>query len=179
MPHMPRNPDELIGKTFGCFMVVASSKTVGSKKGLWLCRCIKCGNTYKRGIKEIVKNRIGCRQCSRDPRAALKANYQIYKYQAEKRRLAFNLSEEQFIDITLQDCVYCGDKPSRLIGGSTKWLVNGVDRTDNTLGYAPTNVVPCCRRCNMAKGQMSNSEFLRWISKVYTHNLSKRVDKAA
>lgn len=48
------------------------------------------------------------------------------------------------------------------------FVYNGLDRIDNALGHSVENVVTCCWRCNKAKGEMSQREFLNWIATVYT-----------
>lgn len=36
-------------------------------------------------------------------------------------------------------------------------------RIDSTKGYVLSNVRPCCKVCNRAKGTLSLKEFLNWI----------------
>ena len=56
----------------------------------------------------------------------------------------------------------------RLKGQKYKPLAyNGLDRVDNSRGYEPSNVVPCCRRCNRAKDDMSSQEFMKWLGQAY------------
>jgi hypothetical protein len=45
-------------------------------------------------------------------------------------------------------------------------VANGIDRVDNTKGYSVDNCVPCCRRCNVAKADMTPDQFLGWASLV-------------
>ena len=36
----------------------------------------------------------------------------------------------------------------------------GIDRGDNSKGYLPENLVPCCKGCNRAKSTRSPREFV-------------------
>ncbi len=57
-----------------------------------------------------------------------------------------------------QDCAYCGVGPGPF---------NGIDRTDNSLGYFTANVISCCATCNNAKGTMSVTTFKAWAISLY------------
>lgn len=69
--------------------------------------------------------------------------YARMKYQAAKRDIKFNLSQDEYGKLLNQPCHYCG---SRQVDFG--W---GVDRKDNALGYESTNVVPSCAYCNWIK----------------------------
>ena len=72
-----------------------------------------------------------CKTCSY---TAKENRYNIYKKNAKKRNLAFNITKEEFYALTKQPCKYCGDLQD----------YNGIDRVDSTLGYYIDNCVPCC-----------------------------------
>jgi len=97
----------------------------------------------------------------------------FYKTQAKRRELDFELTKEQFYEITQRDCYYCGAKPSNKLTGHKscygEYIYNGIDRMDNTGSYIMGNVVPCCKDCNRAKGKLTVQEFKDWISKVYNN----------
>jgi hypothetical protein len=44
----------------------------------------------------------------------------------------------------------------------------GIDRRDNSVGYLISNCAPCCKNCNLAKRDMSEAEFLRWVARIAT-----------
>jgi hypothetical protein len=46
--------------------------------------------------------------------------------------------------------------------------VNGIDRLDSSLPYTPVNCVTACSTCNIAKAQMSVSDFYEWIKRVHS-----------
>jgi 5-methylcytosine-specific restriction endonuclease McrA len=101
-----------------------------------------------------------------------------YRKNAARAGVPFNLTRDQFLAIIVQNCAYCGAPPKESKNYSSKRLKkffngtidhNGVDRVDNSKGYDTTNVVPCCKQCNWAKGNLPVAEFLSWISRVHTY----------
>lgn len=66
------------------------------------------------------------------------------KSEATRRGLAWNLSIKSYTKLLAQGCFYC-DKVLSYETGS------GLDRIDNTKGYALKNVVPCCGQCNQSR----------------------------
>jgi len=171
----------LTGKKFGRLRVIKrvypNSKCGHAK---WLCRC-DCGaeriveganlrgRTHTKSCgclqKEIMSNRklnFGL--------ASMRDLIQKYRKNAEKRGQTYDLTEDQFAELTKEECHYCGAKPNNThkhkecFGGYT---YNGLDRIDNSQGYTINNVVPCCRVCNYAKGTRTEQEFKDWIKIVY------------
>ena len=89
-----------------------------------------------------------------------------YVHGASSRGLSYNLSREQFIDITSSPCHYCGVLPYRVSyprnSKAPPYVYNGIDRQDNNRGYELDNVVPCCYTCNAIKLDLS-------IDAMYDH----------
>lgn len=136
-------------------IVDGKSDIDGSK--YWLCSC-DCG-----------KHLITRGACLRDRRPSEKGgtrscgclSRKLRPYEALYRRLkrdgprfrdiAVDLSYEEFVEFTKQDkCHYCL--------GPIVWkdyLTNGhgynLDRKDNDSYYTNSNVVVCCKRCNLGK----------------------------
>lgn len=75
---------------------------------------------------------------------------------ARERGLEFNLTEKEVADILLQDCYYCGDP-----------IADGIDRISSSIGYIPSNVVPCCKVCNIMKNKFSLELFLDKVNKIH------------
>jgi hypothetical protein len=93
-----------------------------------------------------------------------------YKSQARRRNLIFDLSEESFYLLLQQNCHYCGRPPSNIQKlGDRYFLYTGVDRRDSSQGYYDTNVVPCCRTCNLMKGQLHYDQFAEAVFKISGH----------
>lgn len=103
-----------------------------------------------------------------------------YRLGAKKRNLAFNIDFETFLQIAAQPCHYCGTAPSNCYNlkhsrgpqkgqprAGKSFVHNGLDRIDSAAGYNRENCVPCCKRCNVAKSNMSLNEFYQWVIAVY------------
>ena len=102
--------------------------------------------------------------------ASMRKLIRDYKRHAKDRELEWSLTEEQVVELTKQDCYYCGVKPnniskSAIYNGS--YTYNGLDRVDNNKGYTIDNVVPCCKKCNTIKGNLTLQEFKELINKIY------------
>jgi len=91
-----------------------------------------------------------------------------YRKGADARHLSFSLTREEFDVLVTLDCAYCGAGPQNTVfrGKNCEFHYNGLDRINNQLGYHLDNVIPCCRTCNAAKGELSLEEFLTWIRTV-------------
>lgn len=80
---------------------------------------------------------------------AFRRFYRSYKRRAERDGRYFELTEEQFNELTKKNCVYCDRPPSQKWG---LYTYNGLDRLDNLRGYSLDNIAPCCWECNRIKG---------------------------
>lgn len=126
-----------------------------------------CGNLTGFGSKRLfLENNKKCHKCQwNNPQIsdALGYHYGIYKWAANKRSIGFYLSEREFESIVVQPCYYCGE--GQTIKYRTKsFELNGIDRIDNLGGYVLGNVRPCCRICNVAKGSMTEKEFIEKVT---------------
>lgn len=103
--------------------------------------------------------------------------YIDYKSKSKKIGRQFQLTLDEFANITKKPCRYCGVEPRRTVKrkkspNPIECLANGIDRLDNSVGYTTDNSVPCCETCNRAKLAMTEGEFVSWIKQAYLH-LSK------
>lgn len=155
----------------------------------WECEC-DCGNfciAYGRSLWDKRKTSCGCRR-SEQSRANLlgKAGagrvegdlgparrvLRGYRRQAKRRALAWDLTEEQGLALLRLNCTYCGRPPHQRQRSEqrikpTDLFFTGIDRMDNSLGYTPENVTPCCGTCNRAKMAQGFGEFTEWVTRVY------------
>lgn len=161
----------------------------------WECVC-RCGKTCVKKAEYIKSGHTKSCGCSRKRKmseeaklfrsgppgiAAMGRLFSGYKHAAELRSYDWKLTKDQFHEITSANCVYCDAVPSnranprsngtRTISGS--YIYNGIDRQDNSLGYAVGNCVACCKRCNVAKNNLSVPEFLSFITRIYNHSIAK------
>lgn len=149
----------------------------------WEFKC-DCGNIKVMNKNSVTRGSVkscGClhlKNVTRKP--AGEANfthaYHYYRSRAKRSGKIFNLTKEQFRDLVNKNCYYCNSSPSNVANdkncnGSYKY--NGIDRVDNSSGYELDNVVPCCKRCNVAKSNMSQKEFLTLIEDIYYNKVNR------
>lgn len=91
-------------------------------------------------------------------------NRAFYSYQKEAKRrdIAFYLSMDEFVDIVLSPCAYCGDI-------SEEKQFNGVDRVDSKGHYTIDNCVSACTLCNLLKHVIPVNLFFLRIEHILTH----------
>ena len=163
---------DLTGKKFGRLTVIKRAGYNKWKQILWLCKC-ECGKEkiIQRGnLRTGGTQSCGCLKKIKFGLASMRQAINYYKANARKRGYIFNLTEEQFAEITKRDCHYCEAKPNntvRRLRGNGDYTYNGIDRIDNNKGYTMDNVVPCCKICNQAKHTLTMPEFKDWIKRVY------------
>lgn len=83
-----------------------------------------------------------------------------YKTGAKKRGLSFLISDVFAMMMFRDCCYYCHRTPN------DTGMLTGIDRIDNDTGYEYANVVPCCKRCNMAKWKLSQSVFVETCKRI-------------
>lgn len=134
-----------------------------NKRNVYFCRC-ECG-TEKEANSNGSKMMSKCCGCKRVPnwkkgRKSPASEINIYsgivyryKTDAADRGLAFDLSDEQTIDLLTKPCFYCDkDKTGKHKYGN--WGIveyTGIDRVNNLIGYNLENCVSCCKTCNILK----------------------------
>ena len=76
---------------------------------------------------------------------------------AQKRKgRVWSIPKELFAKLISMPCTYCG--------GPLPTSSAGLDRLDNSKGYTPENVTPCCAICNYARrDQFTVDEMMRFI----------------
>jgi hypothetical protein len=137
-------------------------------------QCFACANRQK--LKLAVparKGKLKYNQKSLEP--AIKTLFSGYIGSAKRRDFIFDLSYEQFIDITSMNCHYCGIEPSQVHKYRTypSYRYNGIDRVDSQIGYISSNCVPCCKICNYAKMDMPYREWEGYIKRLTQHQTRK------
>jgi len=170
---------DLVGRRFTRLVVlqdVGNHPSTG--ESLWECKCdcgkitkvtgycLTSGNTKSCGCYHKIRTR----QLFSKSDSVIRINRVFLDYQrrAKEKNLNFVLSKEQFKSLIDSDCYYCGAKPSNSFVQHNKSLpvYQGIDRMDNTKGYTPDNVVPCCIVCNKMKKALSHDEFILHILKI-------------
>lgn len=181
---------DLTDKVFGRLTVINRAKNAKQGQARWSCICI-CGNNTVSTSRSLLvgttrscgclnKETISKKMTGKSPvtKKAYKESsfnhmYRNYQYGAKKRNLKWNLTKDQFKQLTSSICYYCGIEPYNEYR-STKsfngfYIYNGIDRVDNNKGYVPENCLPCCKFCNRAKFNLLSSEFIENIKRIYKH----------
>lgn len=153
-------------------------------------RCNFCNHEYNSTIENFRDPKISgncCRKCSN----IQNRNYEVlnasaaqigivfsnYKSRSKIKNWDFTLTKEQFTNLVLKNCHYCGAKPNSFRQDRVKskrnmdcsFLLNGLDRIDSSKGYIDGNIVTCCEDCNKAKRNLSYEQFLKLIKDIYLH----------
>ena len=175
----------LVGIKFNMLQVVkqAPSRQYGkTKKRMWECIC-DCGKTIILNTGCLTTgstSSCGCNkywhnaQTSRTTRhkiakhdAGYRSIYNSYIANSRARNLTFDISFNEFIMLVTSECYYCGIEPSNTYMKSYYNIkYNGIDRVDNKVGYTPSNIVTCCKICNIAKNNHTHEEFKNWIMRL-------------
>ena len=143
------------------YVYVYVYKGVSVKRPRSRCRAclIIANNDWAKTFKEKNPEMATMRSHARSRRIGNRFSY--FKADAKRRNLDFDVTLPQFRVIVSNPCYYCN--------GLLNEAGCGIDRTDSFKGYVIGNVVPCCKRCNIAKGNMSEVEFKGAITRVYEH----------
>lgn len=134
-------------------------KTIVKKSGIEMRPSgFRLGNSHNVGkpCSTITKTKIGNSNRG-DP---IEQYINLYKNNANKRNHVFELSRDQFEFFIYATCAYCGIAPTERHLNGNSFVVNGIDRIDNAIGYVIENCCACCKRCNRMKSAMSNVEFI-------------------
>lgn len=84
---------------------------------------------------------------------SLAGRFRSSKYKAKSHGQTWLMRIENYAKLISQDCFYCN--------GSLHPTGIGLDRLDNSKGYEETNVVPCCKNCNLLRGDRLTPEETR------------------
>jgi hypothetical protein len=151
-----------------------SSKPLGFEYRCKICDKLR---TRKRKRYPLTKQQKDARNVNRrnKPRKQYKSPYnrtknllKSYTYSDTKSGLVCDLSVEWLDNhILTKPCMYC----------NTTAEPRGCDRIDNTLGHLKTNVVPCCRTCNLTRGNRFTHSEMLIIGKTIKDIRKTREDK--
>jgi len=173
---------DISGKRFGRLLAVKELSQKHRKVFLWLCKC-DCGKDHITARYNLIRGdsrSCGCYRSDitkiRERMQPYQALYNIVVKRAEKRKISFELSYEEFVDFTNTcACYYCGDevKWTKFNTGKNPKAYN-LDRINSSKGYSKDNCHVCCFACNMFKGSWSETSFLNHINKIHDNFRSHR-----
>lgn len=178
---------DFTGEKYGRLTLINFLEFDKSRRQIYTCKCdcgqivnkhlhsMKSGKTQSCGcLHKEVTSENGKKRTIGNGIAARNGLINNYKESAKKRKIPWNLTNEQFIEITSRDCYYCGIKPLQNKGtfnNTGNYIHNGIDRIENDKGYEYSNSVPCCKNCNYAKRNMSLETFYNMIKNIYERHI--------
>lgn len=184
----------LLGKRYGRGVVTSLLGKNKQNCFEWSLVC-DCGNAYKATTSNLNAGHVrscGCYSLEKVKENIKKASEKIrlphgqsarnelfrsYQKRALDNGMAFEFNVEDFEKITQKPCCYCGALPSGIFKAKTgNFIYNGIDRIDSRKGYEISNCQPCCKRCNQAKNNMGEAEFIDWICRVYNYTAVQHVE---
>lgn len=116
----------------------------------------------------LRKNTTEYKERVHDYNQSLCGRFSMYKIgSAKKRNFLFNLTLDQFDNITKQKCYLCGEY-------SKGKNFCGIDRIDSNIGYSIENCQPCCDMCNYGKSDWSQQEYEDHCLRVVQYKLLKK-----
>jgi hypothetical protein len=171
---------DLLGRRFGILTVVDFSHIDKNRQSCWKVRC-DCGNEKIINSNRLL--RLGAKSCGCS-RRGLKGErgfnnlYAKYRCRAKYIKVQFTLTKEEFRDLVVAPCYYCGILPEQKVYDDSnkqlteyinhcQFIYNGIDRKDCNAGYVLENCVTCCKVCNFAKNTKTKDEFITWINQIY------------
>lgn len=145
----------------------------------WKARC-DCGAEKILPTFEFrrVKS-CGCKQAARGSKSNfyhhgddLLSYMRQYQSNARKRKLIFDLSFSEFKRIVSLNCFYCNQPPEQRGRKKSNHLfyANGIDRKDSSIGYSESNSVPCCKKCNKCKSDLTSDDFILLAKTISQHH---------
>ncbi len=182
------------GMEIGRLTVLRYDKSVrqpsGKSRTMYWCRC-ECGkeksisaNSLSNAIKSGgapapgASVSCGCLTAQRARERALPASearvrrgFNKLKDWAKRSGKSVEIALDDWRTLTARPCVFCGDNGTSTMNTRRgRFNYTGVDRIDSDKGYILGNVQPCCWTCNRAKSNMSQDDFLAWVSRLIAHN---------
>lgn len=165
----------LLGKTYGHVVVIQEREN--DERGVrWLCKCV-CGKELVKYAQDLKRGRsisCGCSHGNRKYDPVKSSAVRIFK----SNYADTDMTPEQFIELSRQNCYYCGAPPSNKfkdICGAI-FIYNGLDRVDSSLPHLLSNCVPCCYVCNKMKWDLSQEEFLSRMKRILNNLDAKLVN---
>lgn len=175
-----------IGQRVGKLTVIGYAPNTKWRERRYVCLCL-CGKEKTiigRHLRKGITKSCGClsaevKKASRMTKEQMGMRRILlnYRSKARDRDLCFELSEKQVTYLVSLNCHYCNKPPSNAMPtwkDEEKFIYNGIDRIDNSIGYVLENCVSCCDRCNTAKSSSSKKEFEDWIDRIYNHMSEKK-----
>lgn len=126
-------------------------KKCGGRRSKNCCGLLKNESEFSRDESRLDGLNSCCRSCENARvyrwklQSPKKSKFLQLRNHAKRRGLPLEITIDQYWGIVSEAaCYYCG--------GDLPEYGYGLDRADSAIGYTIGNLVPCCTRCNVAKG---------------------------
>ena len=142
-----------------------------AKKDLLSSECKNCtdirNNLYKINNKEkySLQRKVYTKEHKEEKslydkqyRHKIETRYKRCQFDSKRRNISFNLTFDQFVEITSNSCYYCKSFDERNFCG--------IDRVDSNIGYVVQNCVACCKTCNYMKLELTVEQWMNHMKKV-------------
>lgn len=168
---------DITGNKYHMLTAIGFAGLNKKRNALWLFKC-DCGNEKILSSGNVIRSKsptksCGCLQDSIFKYKGLQA-LQNAVYTGNKYNEA-DITFEQFMKLSQKDCHYCGScveySGKTVKNDKYVFTYHGLDRKDNYRIHTLDNCVPCCWKCNWAKGKMNYQEFIEWITCVYNRRI--------
>lgn len=160
------------------------------------CSCGNIRNVRKNLFKSSIKG-VGrkindsCKDCCKQLQKNSKTDLDLFnhylkiiklKAASRKNGIHFEIEEPILYKLIKSNCIYCNEIPKNNFtikhkSGNLFFTYQGLDRIDSSKTYTLDNVVPCCKRCNKAKGEDSLESFLTWLNRFNNFESSTVIEK--
>lgn len=167
LKHKHRKPGEKIG----AFMLL--NRVKAARAGAWLVSCSHCEKVLVKIISDMHKQQsCGCLHFHKTRANAVSTNMYCHLRNRHSKYEGEIISFEYFLHLSEGNCKFCNAQPSNAAKDDYSneiWKYNGIDRINSHLGYIKGNVQSCCIRCNVAKSNIEENEFIAHVARIYEH----------
>lgn len=120
---------------------------------------------WKKNAEQVKKwrnnNPNKVKEINQKKKENVKAYYKIYQDDASNKNLPFEITLEQYLELVIKPCFYCGIIQDKGF--------NGIDKKVCADGYILDNTVSCCSMCNVIKGTLTPEIFFKRIEHILTY----------
>lgn len=160
---------DLVGRTYARLTVTALHHV--DRDTYWDCTCT-CGERRVVTSSNLQRGNTRSCGCLRSEHAGRNVAITRYVKHARDAGRTFALPIPFVEKLMSGNCAYCGAPPANIAKSKLEkyaFRYNGLDRVDNRKGYTRSNVVACCKWCNIAKRERSVAEFAKWVDALHAN----------
>lgn len=160
---------DISNKKFGKLKAIKFLYTDKRYNAIWKCECDcnKIVNINSACLIRGATRSCGCSRRDKQYESIVNQAYSSHLYTAKIKKIKSNLSKEQYLNIILNPCVYCGEFSIRKNSRTGAFLyLNSVDRINNERYYKISNTQPTCFICQNMKSVLKHKSFCKKIRKI-------------